>query len=957
MLSRPTSARYHASHQQQLSSDPCGVVPVEDLLIFSDPVSHSEVILLRHPADTHTMGAAQSATFKVKLTLINSSLGLRTADGPTLTIGRVDLDGAAEAVGLLPKDRVVSVNGIDLREMRRPEAAAELKRLMSSNNELDLIIVRLGSELIPDAAIRVDEAGNPVESSESITPTSKQENVGKPKPISSPSAREKSKSSKRSSTKTVKKQNKKTPKKKEISFEIVFDIRKSKQLGFQTADGPALKIGGITKGAVMHKAGVRIGDRILSVNGIQISHLTRKEAGKTFKDVLDNEGTLVTVIKREGKNVSAPPDAVEIDENGHTSRPSSPAIKGNRLGFAEEDLGDDPNLEPTHYEWETIEGENKIEKLQERKEELRELLAKDPDAQEEWMALLDSLDTEVQKRAVERAEEVEAQAALKDVVVLTSSGEDDTDDDFDEDADAVDSSKELKHAEKKNLDSARVVDSSGSNLLDSARSSNNDTHSTPAISERSSSPVSSLNTTPVTSRSASPERKTSRKKDKYDWFTPRYPEAGRSWNRLKSAKQIFFRVNLRLKQGDRLGFTTCEGPSLSVGTVETRGPMGAVGIDIGDRIIAVNGVNISSLSRHNAAETLQEKLGTLKAGGKLALWVARVGKKKRAPPNSTPVYLEAPSPQKSLNMVVAQNEDDPQYSEDSDDNEDVGTGQIITPVCSAGHAMVFAEHSGGIYAHGWFCDGCTIVKGPRNGPRYFCLPCRQDFCEHCAKKFYSQNRGNIEAESPSSDREESRHASNEFPDVSNTSDVVPVESTLSAEEAITSSLRQNEARDAEDGGDTNIEANSDASFKADAKEHVPVSESHADSSIDNDHLVLPNEPLGSSDSSSKKDVAEEADNTDSTELAEKTEPALSKNDVPAIPVDIVAKRQEHAEYTRSKNDSNIKRANELLQRSLIPMSPEKASESPTRTKIGLQAAALKAEAAELLAELNRAMAE
>ena len=104
--------------------------------------------------------------------------------------------------------------------------------------------------------------------------------------------------------------------------------------------------------------------------------------------------------------------------------------------------------------------------------------------------------------------QVEAQAALKDVVVLTSSGEDDTDDDFDEDADAVDSSKELKHAEKKNLDSARIVESSGSNLLDSARSSNNDTHSTPAISERSSSPVSSLNTTPVTSRSASPERKT-----------------------------------------------------------------------------------------------------------------------------------------------------------------------------------------------------------------------------------------------------------------------------------------------------------------------------------------------------------------------------------------------------------------------------------------------------------------
>jgi len=77
----------------------------------------------------------------------------------------------------------------------------------------------------------------------------------------------------------------------------------------------------------------------------------------------------------------------------------------------------------------------------------------------------------------------------------------------------------------------------------------------------------------------------------------------------------------------------------------------------------------------------------------------------------------------SLNSAVAENELADQETEP------------VAPICSAGHSMLFCEHTGGIYKHGWFCDGCTVVKGPRKGPRWFCLPCRQDFCEKCAKKY------------------------------------------------------------------------------------------------------------------------------------------------------------------------------------------------------------------------------
>ena len=77
----------------------------------------------------------------------------------------------------------------------------------------------------------------------------------------------------------------------------------------------------------------------------------------------------------------------------------------------------------------------------------------------------------------------------------------------------------------------------------------------------------------------------------------------------------------------------------------------------------------------------------------------------------------------SLNSAVAENE--------LADREK----EAVAPICSAGHSMLFCEHTGGIYKHGWFCDGCTVVKGPRKGPRWFCLPCRQDFCEKCAKNY------------------------------------------------------------------------------------------------------------------------------------------------------------------------------------------------------------------------------
>ena len=77
----------------------------------------------------------------------------------------------------------------------------------------------------------------------------------------------------------------------------------------------------------------------------------------------------------------------------------------------------------------------------------------------------------------------------------------------------------------------------------------------------------------------------------------------------------------------------------------------------------------------------------------------------------------------SLNSAVAENE--------LADREK----EPVAPICSAGHSMAFLEHRGGIYKHGWFCDGCTVVKGPRKGPRWFCLPCRQDFCEKCASNY------------------------------------------------------------------------------------------------------------------------------------------------------------------------------------------------------------------------------
>ena len=50
-------------------------------------------------------------------------------------------------------------------------------------------------------------------------------------------------------------------------------------------------------------------------------------------------------------------------------------------------------------------------------------------------------------------------------------------------------------------------------------------------------------------------------------------------------------------------------------------------------------------------------------------------------------------------------------------------GRQPTPAtCPAGHALLLCTNSAGTYAHGWFCDSCSM-RGELSNPRWSCEAC------------------------------------------------------------------------------------------------------------------------------------------------------------------------------------------------------------------------------------------
>ena len=72
--------------------------------------------------------------------------------GPALAVGNVDPDGPMHAAGLQKGDRIMSVNGVEIHEMSRSDAAAALKGALESSPTKVLKLV-VGRRCRPDVRV------------------------------------------------------------------------------------------------------------------------------------------------------------------------------------------------------------------------------------------------------------------------------------------------------------------------------------------------------------------------------------------------------------------------------------------------------------------------------------------------------------------------------------------------------------------------------------------------------------------------------------------------------------------------------------------------------------------------------------------------------------------------------------------------------------------------------------
>ena len=213
-----------------------------------------------------------------------------------------------------------------IRDLTRPEAAQKLKGLMAGTSTLVCIICRTGSDVVPPGATRIED---PETASGESAPSTATRAAAVPAVDPKEAARQakldaqrKKEEEKDAKVREVQRQKQekadqiarqkrekeeaKDAKRRaklpvELKFRIEIGIKAGERLGIRTAGGPALKIGGVDRGSAMDLAGLAANDRIVTVNGTDVTGLARQDAAKVLKQTLDKGDGLSLEVERIGK--------------------------------------------------------------------------------------------------------------------------------------------------------------------------------------------------------------------------------------------------------------------------------------------------------------------------------------------------------------------------------------------------------------------------------------------------------------------------------------------------------------------------------------------------------------------------------------------------------------------------------------------------------------------------------
>eukprot|EP00041_Stephanoeca_diplocostata_P014686 m.275299 g.275299 ORF g.275299 m.275299 type:complete len:291 (-) comp19762_c0_seq54:4480-5352(-) len=105
------------------------------------------------------MGASQGTTFRIDV-LAEGSLGLVSANGPALQVGKVEQSGLLCKYGIKKGDQILTANETKLHGKSRADAERVLKGVMieSQGKQITLLVYRKSGDDIPDSAVIMDMA-------------------------------------------------------------------------------------------------------------------------------------------------------------------------------------------------------------------------------------------------------------------------------------------------------------------------------------------------------------------------------------------------------------------------------------------------------------------------------------------------------------------------------------------------------------------------------------------------------------------------------------------------------------------------------------------------------------------------------------------------------------------------------------------------------------------------------